>query len=204
MFTNSHNNTLSHLGSNICRATMAMRRRKMFQSTLPRGERRVCGVLCKRTIGVSIHAPTWGATAAKTTRTNGYQVSIHAPTWGATLFLSSRARTHKRFNPRSHVGSDHRVTHRAADTTGFNPRSHVGSDSACRRGLHTFACFNPRSHVGSDPYVAMTEDGRKVFQSTLPRGERRIISTSLFIERCFNPRSHVGSDLSWGPYRFYR
>ena len=36
-------------------------------------------------IGVSIHAPTWGATPRLAYCVTGDAVSIHAPTWGATF-----------------------------------------------------------------------------------------------------------------------
>ena len=56
----------------------------MFQSTRPRGARREVdggiGILSR----VSIHAPTWGATAGRSLRDSRVRVSIHAPTWGAT------------------------------------------------------------------------------------------------------------------------
>ncbi len=34
---------------------------------------------------ISIHAPTWGATAEREHRIKAMEISIHAPTWGATL-----------------------------------------------------------------------------------------------------------------------
>src|SRR5699024_9390595 len=34
---------------------------------------------------ISIHAPTWGATANALLTKHGYVISIHAPTWGATV-----------------------------------------------------------------------------------------------------------------------
>ena len=55
-----------------------------FQSTRPRGAR-----LARHTPGVghlivSIHAPAWGATAARGRSIRMEHVSIHAPAWGAT------------------------------------------------------------------------------------------------------------------------
>ena len=54
-----------------------------FQSTLPHGERQFPHprqIIC----GVSIHAPTWGATSSPGGSVADGLVSIHAPTWGAT------------------------------------------------------------------------------------------------------------------------
>ncbi len=35
-------------------------------------------------IGVSIHAPAWGATLTNSPKKTKEEVSIHAPAWGAT------------------------------------------------------------------------------------------------------------------------
>ena len=54
-----------------------------FQSTRPRGARQsLPDVPSQR--GVSIHAPTWGATLLHMQPNKRMCVSIHAPTWGAT------------------------------------------------------------------------------------------------------------------------
>ena len=37
-----------------------------------------------KSMNVSIHAPTWGATIGFGDISYGFIVSIHAPTWGAT------------------------------------------------------------------------------------------------------------------------
>ncbi len=54
--------------------------------------------------------------------------------------------------------------------------------------------FNPRSHEGSDIRQKGEERGRKIFQSTLPRGERQRTSKTRSSHYYFNPRSHEGSD----------
>ena len=77
----------------------------LFQSTLPRGERRTTtqsgsrqcyfnprsrvgsDILCPcPAVGrvISIHAPAWGATRAVCAYPHGCYISIHAPAWGAT------------------------------------------------------------------------------------------------------------------------
>ncbi len=56
----------------------------MFQSTRPRGARRLPLWTQKRFPSVSIHAPAWGATPASSSWHNPSSVSIHAPAWGAT------------------------------------------------------------------------------------------------------------------------
>ena len=61
----------------------------------------------------------------------------------------------------------------------FNPRSRVGSDRQIRRWLLINNDFNPRSRVGSDNVWEPGAVGTK-FQSTLPRRERRTLSTCIF------------------------
>ena len=56
--------------------------------------------------GVSIHAPTRGATPLTSTYVVGCTVSIHAPTRGATRVIPSRDFYIQRFNPRAHAGRD--------------------------------------------------------------------------------------------------
>ena len=57
---------------------------KVFQSTLPREERRGAFVLLSGFSPISIHAPTRGATASADFKTSSFSISIHAPTRGAT------------------------------------------------------------------------------------------------------------------------
>ena len=99
---------------------------------------------------ISIHAPTRGATPLMRSEYRALRISIHAPTRGATRFLSEDALFPLDFNPRSHEGSD---------STSFT-LSLILSD------------FNPRSHEGSDEINRMQVLHLRLFQSTLPRGER--------------------------------
>ena len=79
----------------------------LFQSTHPHGVRHIANAYKAYADGVSIHAPTWGATVLgrpvellvrcfnprthmgcdgmEQNSTEYFHVSIHAPTWGATL-----------------------------------------------------------------------------------------------------------------------
>ena len=125
-------------------------RLKVFQSTLPRRERRRCtrNIVC------------------------GVRISIHAPTKGATTRLNRMRYMFRDFNPRSHEGSDssgspthsnllifqstlprrERHLNPCPDTRlyNFNPRSHEGSDKTESGVTLSFTDFNPRSHEGSD------------------------------------------------------
>ena len=100
-------------------------------------------------------------------------ISIHAPTRGATITIPNSYTSRRYFNPRSHEGSDSSSDTCIRRRTGyFNPRSHEGSDRSvmysigqCGISIHaptrgaTFSFFsqassqlyfNPRSHEGSD------------------------------------------------------
>ena len=57
----------------------------LFQSTLPRRERRNKASLTKYKICISIHAPAKGATVLELVKNNVKEISIHAPAKGATF-----------------------------------------------------------------------------------------------------------------------
>ena len=121
-------------------------------------------------------------------------ISIHAPAWGATSRNQSNPVGLPDFNPRSRVGSDGLVWGGNGAENNFNPRSRVGSDHHVLIGFPLFAIsihapawgatdrcrgtsvalryFNPRSRVGSDQQGGRGKANPPKFQSTLPRGER--------------------------------
>ena len=126
----------------------------------------------------------------------GSGVSIHAPTKGATLSFLASVDFFDSFNPRSHEGSDitdkevqsmAEVVSIHAPTKGatqrpysafqhpccFNPRSHEGSDAGDQPHDTKHQCFNPRSHEGSDASTVGCSCPIVRFQSTLPRRERQ-------------------------------
>ena len=78
--------------------------------------------------------------------------------------------------------------------TNFNPRSHEGSDERWGMIGMTSTYFNPRSHEGSDVIILLCGKKARLFQSTLPRRERRRHPLSTWKMSNFNPRSHEGSD----------
>ena len=141
-------NPRSHMGSDLFMFPVDNFIR-LFQSTLPHGERLKKVNRHEGRHLVSIHAPTWGATFIFPAVREDSGVSIHAPTWGATayslLYLACERfqstlphgerpsctiviKSPLRFNPRSHMGSDPIVSLYAMTASGFNPRSHMGSD----------------------------------------------------------------------------
>ena len=113
-------------------ATKVLHRRlkksMIFQSTLPREERRLTPFLNHMISHISIHAPTRGAT-------KGHK-EIHERS--------------QNFNPRSHERSDTKPEKSLEIHSHFNPRSHERSDGSGRLQRTDRAYFNPRSHERSD------------------------------------------------------
>ena len=56
----------------------------------------------------------------------------------------------------------------------FNPRSREGSDINSTITNFIFCNFNPRSREGSDGNMSVIVGSARLFQSTLPRGERQL------------------------------
>ena len=99
---------------------------------------------------ISIHAPTWGATQGVGDQPIYKAISIHAPTWGATY------RSSLLYHQTSI--SIHAPTWGATHTQVMN---YVTSND-----------FNPRTHVGCDICVTTRLPSQSRFQSTHPRGVR--------------------------------
>ena len=124
-----------------------------FQSTLPRGERRRTSAVgnCRKRFQSTLPRGERRATSFVVIRTN--IISIHAPTRGATM-------SQEKFNAMMAI-SIHAPT-RGATFIGFDCCFDILiSIHAPTRGATLTAC---------------TKEGFARFQSTLPRGERRIIT----------------------------
>ena len=102
-------------------------------------------------LGISIHAPTRGATLDRNCLTASARfqstlpreerprafilcslssvISIHAPTRGATKLTSALVLSQSNFNPRSHERSDNFCRVISGLVRYFNPRSHERSDA---------------------------------------------------------------------------
>ena len=123
---------------------------------------------------ISIHAPARGATWEPLLDQLIQTISIHAPARGATPSDRARRRSCRYFNPRSREGSDQR------------PSAHA--DSLQNISIHAPA-------RGATDFWKASSCFSLVFQSTLPRGERRFSTFTHFSPRpYFNPRSREGSD----------
>ena len=191
---------------------------------------------------ISIHVPAWGTTREISEGIEFSYISIHVPAWGTTVSCNSRWAVCIYFNPRSRVGNDRMAASAGAVPSDFNPRSRVGNDFLFLHLLRHLRHFNPRSRVGNDkrggkrvlwrfyfnPRSRVGNDNCSFFnssainkfQSTFPRGERRIFAlkanygytisihvpawgttcTQKHIFRMsddFNPRSRVGNDSNY-------
>ena len=173
-----------------------------FQSTLPQGERlHTCQneaairnfnprshkgsdkylVSIKRITEISIHAPTRGATLKMRCQRIYRWISIHAPTRGATVFIDNP--------PNIFRISIHAPTRGATDGGWiYNTTTEISIHAPTRGATinHTVAVcqncdFNPRSHKGSDQHWFNLYKNDELFQSTLPQGERHILSNLLLI-----------------------
>ena len=149
-----------------------MRGSYWFQSTLPRGERRLFYREQNSHKEVSIHAPTRGATFFSGSGTGRFLVSIHAPTRGATTCMdilysvwpvsihaptrgatcvAGAALFYTRFQSTLPRGERHTGYIFTSNTPGFQ--------STLPRGERRFCTWILWYHP--------------LFQSTLPRGERQ-------------------------------
>ena len=171
--------------------------------------------LDKATANISIHAPTRGATYVAAVRSIPGKISIHAPTRGATRKPDNNSNNSK-FQSTLPRGERRRATEKSEVNKVF--QSTLPRGERHKRPLF-FVCeanFNPRSHEGSDQTLSSVRCSpqisihaptrgativthslhlRQIFQSTLPRGERRMGAlTSIKAISYFNPRSHEGSD----------
>ncbi len=170
-----------------------IRHRRKFQSTLPRGERPSAGGCCcrGRCFNPRSHEGSDPGITILVCRRLGFNPRSHEGSDCSTHTVRSHLLC---FNPRSHEGSD--LFHRSCQIlifkfqstlprgerllilrmtnlfNSFNPRSHEGSDVTLTNHISDFLSFNPRSHEGSDHRLRCMIRFLRLFQSTLPRGER--------------------------------
>ncbi len=105
---------------------------------------------------VSIHAPARGATRDGSPTSGPNWVSIHAPRGG-------------RPRARSIDGHMHSVSIHAPAR---------GATWRLAGSRARFERFNPRPREGGDPSTLVVSPGQKAFQSTPPRGGRRLCSNA--------------------------
>ena len=165
-----------------------------FQSTLPRGERLS---ITNESIDfwcISIHAPARGATYVTIPDTEEAEFQSTLPRGERPIFPLRHEIFWTEFQSTLPRGERHGLKPAISAPTHFNPRSREGSDVQQSGGDFLKYNFNPRSREGSDiviaqQYIELTisihapargatmfvqlKQRYSLFQSTLPRGERR-------------------------------
>ena len=120
-------------------------------------------------------------------------VSIHAPAWGATQCPSSCAITFA-FQFTLPHGERHGCASTSASSGCFNSRSRMGSDSAPRQQV-AFSCSFQFTLPHGERQERLEKEAEELkFQFTLPHGERRGRRAARTGGRRFNSRSRMGSD----------
>ena len=122
----------------------------LFQSTLPRGERR-------RAISRRSRSWLFQSTLPRGERQHG------------RFFCGY----HRYFNPRSREGSDAGDAPYLYSKIKFQSALPRGERHSQIPGYPVHIHFNPRSREGSDPIPRFNLVNIRLFQSALPRGERR-------------------------------
>ncbi len=166
----------------------------MFQSTPPHEGRPPIRYLLCGEYGVSIHAPTRGATFRYWCRFYCCPVSIHAPTRGATLsrhvFFQSvvvsihaptRGATYhptRQESPQTfqstppHEGRhEHHSTLLLVFVVSIHAPTRGATNYHYKSGRQTLS-FNPRPHARGDSNLLATPSASVLFQSTPPREGR--------------------------------
>ena len=199
-----------------CSSTASTCLRWTFQSTRPRGARR-------RMWALSMPTPCFNPRArvgrdrlrARHRRSSGgFNPRARVGRDSARPQTSTSVCS---FNPRARVGRDKSAPPGGCTAACFNPRARVGRDQSRRNGLPVYVRFNPRARVGRDPPSHPPCPCRRRFQSTRPRGARRLsglgqgtrahvsihapawgatdAASGLEVRRMgFNPRARVGRD----------
>ena len=146
-------------------------------------------------IGISIHAPTRGATPSGGSGSkNRFKFQSTLPQ-GERLEPLARPVATDYFNPRSHKGSD--GGDMGADK-GVEISIHAPTRGATEEHRVKFVSIKISIHAptrGATRNQPILQPGTGEFQSTLPQGERLEANTSSNLSDNFNPRSHKGSDI---------
>ena len=169
----SYFNPRSHEGSDLWRSwcSLAMRlfqstlprgerlgeigkkdKTQVFQSTLPRGERQQQDQCHSRNCNFNPRSHE-GSDLAHALSGCEVDISIHAPTRGATYTRKNVSLSTRLFQSSLPRGERPQTALAGIPTTYFNPRSHEGSDSGSLGSNAGAMDFNPRSHEGSDNYT---------------------------------------------------
>ena len=153
----------------------------IFQSTLPRRERRAHSLPALRFARISIHAPAKGATPTRRRRISPQSISIHAPAKGATIAGTASSIVQLISIHAPAKGATFVKRHDIVQSVQFQstlPRRERLWSSTVSSCIAIFQSTLPRRER---PSSGVTPHRPAPFQSTLPRRERRLP------ERCVQP-----------------
>ena len=145
-------------------------------------------------VGVSIHAPAWGATGGLLCADSGIGVSIHAPAWGATRrpvafpggvwFQFTRPR-----------GARQYMRAVSAGLSLFQFTRPRGARHYSRTSLGSEVLVSIHAPAWGATQLAGAKNAPGVFQFTRPRGARQAALIITYCDNlCFNSRARVGRD----------
>ncbi len=144
---------------------------------------------------ISIHAPTWGATARLAAQCLLQGISIHAPTWGATdnfehydyesKFQSTHPRGVRHNNRRTPIGL---IAFQSTHPRGVRHNKPKPQRQSFKISIH--------APTWGATVCPLTNILILQFQSTHPRGVRPTSLSHNGNPLNFNPRTHVGCDFS--------
>jgi len=192
-------------------------RRKVFQSTPPHGGRQII----RKRQTIALHRfnprPHMGGDFQQCCVIARYGVSIHAPTWGATFEPHASGSTPYQFQSTPPHGGRPQPRWPSVHRWSFNPRPHMGGDTLGNNSMTPITlfqstpphggrptsvlvvaafktCFNPRPHMGGDFTFHIFVVPSALFQSTPPHGGRLSLVRPSCLPARFNPRPHMGGD----------
>ena len=147
--------------------------------------------------GVSIHAPARGATALRRPAPSRVRVSIHAPARGATLAGGGDVGVVEVSIHAPARGATRSRPARRAPRDGFNPRAREGRDKI-KAGIvshgTSFQSTRPRGARRVSPHLSHNRSNR--FNPRAREGRDQPPSASSCLPCCFNPRAREGRDLT--------
>ena len=127
--------------------------------------------------GISIHAPTWGATPNRSGFDLSHEFQSTHPR-GVRLQVPCGKCCECKFQSTHPRGVRPTTSSNTTTIANFNPRTHVGCDSVRGAMCSSLTNFNPRTHVGCDDQNIPFHTVFSIFQSTHPRGVRLSFNNS--------------------------
>ena len=173
-----------------------------FQSTRPHGARPLRSAVGAMAEGVSIHAPTRGATPGALGCYVYTSVSIHAPTRGATRITGDQF-NYLRVSIHAPTRGATKFNHGFPREVEFqSTRPHGARLASAIASRRIPDCFNPRAHTGRDGQLGYRFAYRILVSIHAPtRGATTFAVDMCRKALCFNPRAHTGRDLRRPAFR---